>query len=44
MIIYEPPTITVIEVLVEQGFAASLGGDIGGTDDMGGNGNVDIDW
>lgn len=41
---YEPPTITIIEVQIEQGFAGSLDGDIGGTDPMGGNGDVNVNW
>lgn len=41
---YEPPIITIIEVQVEQGFASSLNGDVGGTDPIPGDGNVKVTW
>lgn len=42
---YEAPTITIIEVLVEQGFASSsLGGDLGGSNNMSGGSNGQITW
>ncbi len=41
---YEPPTITIIEVQVEQGFAGSLNGDVAGTDPIPGDGNVNVTW
>jgi len=44
MKLYEAPTITVIEVLVEQGFAASMEGNLGGSDNMTGGGNGQITW
>ena len=44
---YESPTIEIQEVLVERGFASSssdIEGGLGGSEGMGGNGDINIGW
>lgn len=48
---YQSPAIELQEVLVEKGFAGSAGssgssieGGLGGSENMGGSGDVGIDW
>ena len=47
MTLYESPTIIVLEVFVEKGFASSssdIEGGLGGSEGMGGNGDINIGW
>ena len=44
---YHPPTITVLEVFVEKGFATSscgIEGGLGGSKGMGGGGDINVGW
>ena len=44
---YESPTIMVLEVLVEKGFASSssdIEGGLGGSEGMGGGGDINVGW
>ena len=48
---YESPTIEILQVLVEKGFAGSGGlssnnleGGLGGSEGMGGGGDINVGW
>ena len=44
MELYESPSIEIIEIIVEVGFAGSISGGLGETGNMAGGGDVNIDW
>lgn len=46
MPIYQSPKIEIIEISVEQGFASSGGieGGLGGSENMGGGGDINVGW
>ena len=44
MELYESPSIEIIEIIVEVGFAGSISGGLGETGNMAGSGDVNIDW
>lgn len=48
---YESPTIEILQVLVEKGFAGSdaysssgIDGGLGGSEGMGGSGDINVGW